>query len=102
MARIATTFDGQLCSRCNGFVSPSSASTLACSCHDSLLAQFASESEPEQELVRNMLFMDRMAADTTVPMPKRIEHTSDLKKLYREYEHLAIRNGVRSPFRTGG
>jgi hypothetical protein len=101
MARIATTYDGQLCSRCNGFVSPSSAGTMACACTDGLLTQFASESEGEQELVRNMLFMEHMAADTNVPMPKRIDHTNQLKALHSENEQLAIRNAVRSPFRTG-
>lgn len=101
MVRIATTYDGQLCSRCNGFVSPSSTGTLRCSCTDSLLTQFASESEPEQELVRKMLFLQRMAADTNVPMPKRIDYTNELKILYNENEHLAIRNVVRSPFSSG-
>jgi len=98
MTQTATTYDGQLCSRCSGFVSPSITGTVACSCPDSLRTQFASESEPEQELVRNMLFMERMAADTTVPMSERIDYTNQLSALFEENHQLAIRNAVRSPF----
>lgn len=101
MPRIATTFDGQLCARCNGFLSSSSTGTLTCSCPESLLTQYDSESESDGKLVRDMLFMQRMADDVSVPMEKRIEYANNLKALYKEHLELAARNAVRSPFSSG-
>ena len=99
--RIAKTDNGVICLRCHGFVSSSSASVLGCACTDAHLRQFASEPQPEQQLVTSMLFMQRMADDTRLPMEKRIEYTKELKKLYNENQQLAMRNNVGSPFSSG-
>jgi hypothetical protein len=66
-----------------------------------LLIQYDSESESDGALVRNMLFMQRMADDVSVPMEKRIEYANSLKALYKEDLELAVRNAVWSPFSSG-
>jgi hypothetical protein len=96
--RLGTTYDGQVCSRCNGFVTSSGAGVVTCVCSDEQLSQFAAESHLDQQLVAKMLFSHRMADDANLPVQKRIAYTEELKELYNENRQLAIRNNVKSPF----
>ena len=100
--RIANTDDGVNCFRCQGFVSPSSTKVVRCACTDVQLIQFASESQADQRLVTDMLFMQLMADDNKRQMSERKKHNKKLQKLYKENEQLAKRNGVRNPFVTTG
>ena len=92
MTRKATTYGGQLCSRCNRILG---ASSDPCQCTDAQLDQFDSESEADQQAVNRMLFI---AKD---PQDVQAKHWSELMQLYRQNTQLAERNGVPSPFKTG-
>lgn len=89
-----------VCERCHGFVKVSTRDTLSCSCScsETQLDQFFSETYQDQKLVSNMLFLHRRSEDTIQPMDDRVKATTELQTLYSNHEQLAIRNGVSSPY----
>jgi hypothetical protein len=96
MARKASL--SNVCDRCHGFVKVSTRDTLACSCSETQLDQFLSETYQDQKLVSNMLFLHRRSEDKIQPMDDRVKATTELPTLYSTHEQLAIRNDVPSPY----